>query len=257
MATLLGQVQLSKPEAPRRRPGRWIVGGLLVVAVALAFDAGWNWLSSPNRFPLKAVRLDGQLNKVDQAGLRAAILPYLDKGLLGLDVARVRSAVESLPWVAEARVRRRWPDSLLIGVVERTPVARWNDGLMGDDGALFKPAESTFPEGLPVLEGPEDRADVVWERFVRLRGVFARADLKIARLTMNERHAWTVVLADGVVVQLGIDESDAAAERFVRALPRIGAPADATLKSVDLRYPNGFALAWSNAAAPGNSGKKQ
>jgi cell division protein FtsQ len=171
-------------------------------------------------------------------------------------VARVRQAVETLPWVAAASVRRRWPDTLVIGTTERVAVARWNDGLMSDGGIVFAPRPETFPDALPVLQGPPGSASAVWTRFRRLREIFGRAGLRIARLSMDERRAWTAVLTDDVVVQLGVDQTDdAAAERFVRALPHIGAPADARLARVDLRYPNGFALAWSQTT-PQSPGKQ-
>lgn len=228
--------------------------GLLAAAGTLAL--GGLWLSAPERFPLEVVRLDGRLVRVEEAELRQAILPYLDRGLLALDVAGVREAVEQLPWVATATVRRHWPDTLVIGVVERVAVAHWNKGLIDEQGELFHPPAETVPAGLPVLEGPADSARLVWQRFRRLQAILAEAGLELAALRLDERRAWSAVLRDGATMQLGVDADDAAAERFARALPRIKAPANAQLARVDLRYPNGFALAWTGAA-PQGSGNRQ
>lgn len=252
------QVQLIKP--PTRSKVRWVrllSVVFVLLAVALAGLKGWLWLSEPERFPLTAVRLDTRLVKVEEAELREVILPHLDKGLLGLDVERIRLAVETLPWVESASVRRRWPGALIINARERVAVARWNDGLMSDNGALFRPRPETFPSSLPELEGPLDSAVEVWARFQRLSSTLSQAGFSIAKLRLDERQAWTAELSDGVTLRLGVDADNAAAERFVQAFPKIGVADEARLVRVDLRYPNGFALAWSGGEAQSSRNRKQ
>lgn len=245
MALISGQVALSLPAS--RRLVAPLVALVCVLMLAVAAVAGWSWLSAPERFPLAAVQLDSQLDQVAEEELRQAISPYLDKGMLGLDIEGIRQAIETLPWVAEAAVRRNWPENLIIAVRERVAVAHWNDGLMDAEGRLFHPQRETVPPGLPVLEGPTGSMLQVWQRYQSLRQVFGQVGLEIQMLRTDERHAWVAELADGMVIKLGVDESDEAARRFVQALPRIGATADTRLIRVDLRYPNGFALAWSGA----------
>lgn len=256
MVTVGAQVELDQPlQRSALRLGRIVAVAIALFALALAAVSAWDWLSAPERFPLTAVRLDTRLAKVEESELREAILPHLDKGLLGLDVERIRLAVEALPWVESATVRRRWPGTLVINAHERVAVARWNDGLMSERGDLFMPRPETFPPALPLLEGPADSAAEVWARFRRLSAILSRVGLDIAMLSLDERQAWTAELADGVILELGVGAADAAAERFVQAYSRIGGPADeARLVRVDLRYPNGFALAWSGdgAQSPGN-----
>lgn len=239
------------PERTPQSATRWL-GRLLAVLVLAALGtgaaAGWQWLAAPERFPLATVRLDGRLEKVAEEELRAAILPYLDRGMLGLDIERIRQAVAALPWVAEAAVRRQWPDTLVVEIRERVAVARWNAGVMDSAGQLFQPREETIPPDLPLLQGPPDSLPLVWARFQKLNALFGQAGLELRWLYVDERRAWTAELADGVIVKLGIDEMDLAVERFLRALPRIGAAAETRLVRVDLRYPNGFALAWASAA---------
>jgi cell division protein FtsQ len=43
--------------------------------------------------------------------------------LVDVDPGRISARLEQLPWVAEARVQRSWPDSVTIVVKERTPAA--------------------------------------------------------------------------------------------------------------------------------------
>lgn len=245
------QVEL-RPSEPLRKPrwGRLALALATVLVTGLGLGLGWRWLAAPERFPLKAVRVEGAPVKVAESELRQVIGPHLNKGMLALDLRRIRRAVETLPWVESAGVRRRWPGSLRISIEERRPVALWGEAaLLSDRGAIFAPARASFPAGLPLLSGPEGSEREVLARYRRLGELFAGAGLRLSELHLDGRRAWRAVAGDGVIVQLGIGADDRAAERFVRALPRIAVPAEVRLARVDLRYPNGFALAWEKQAA--------
>jgi len=243
-----------QPEPQRRRPLRALGRGLLALALVLGVVggcvAGWRWLSDPERFPLRAVRVDGPLRKVTQEELSAAIVPYLNTGMLGLDVKAIHRALEAIPWVAEAGVRRQWPGTLVLVIREREAVARWGERALLDAGSqVFAPAPETFPDGLPLLSGPERSEGEVWERFQRVRALLARIGQQPSELHLDARRSWRAVLADGTLLQLGPGEGEAALERFVRAYPKVSAPEGARIAQIDLRYPNGFALAWHAPAA--------
>lgn len=238
-------------QAPKGLPwGRVLLGAALAGLVTLAVASAWRFISAPHRFPLQAVRLTERPQHVSEAELREAITPYLNKGMLGLDVARIRQALETLPWVAEAAVRRQWPGVLQIALRERVAAARWGgDALLSDQAVVFAPAPASFPQGLPQLSGPEGSEDEVLARYRRLVDLLGKVSLELSELHLDSRRSWRAVLADGVVIQLGSGAGDAAAERFVRAFPKIGIDAGKRLAQVDLRYPNGFALSWGKAPA--------
>ena len=49
--------------------------------------------------------------------------------MLYVDVDEARARLEALPWVKSAEVRRVWPDRISVHIVERRPVALWqNEG---------------------------------------------------------------------------------------------------------------------------------
>jgi len=238
----------SEPQAPpvsARRGARL----LLFTAVALVLGsllslALERW--APERlFPLAAVRFDGDLGRVQEADLRAAVAPHLDGGLLSVDVAALRRAVEALPWVAGAAVRRVWPDAVRITVSEQVPVAIWGGAaLMNRDGGVFRPQR--LPGGLPRLAGPPGSAGRVLERFRAVRGRLAAVGLEVTGLTLDERRSWTAQLAGGAALRLGRQSVEARLARFTAAWPHVAGDPGRRLAAADLRYPNGFALSWQD-----------
>lgn len=54
-----------------------------------------------------------------------AALPGRDNAMLTSDLQAIRERLRALPWVADASVSRRLPDTLAIAITERRPVALW------------------------------------------------------------------------------------------------------------------------------------
>jgi len=251
-AAVLEEAPMGEP-APRRAGA---AGAALVLA---ALAGGWAVLESlraPALFPVRTVRFAGDLARVGEPALRQAVAPWLDSGVLGVDLPRLRAAVEALPWVARASVRRVWPAAVVIHIDEQRPVAAWGDTeLLSAGGERFRPAER--PAGLPRLVGPDGSHAQVLERYRSLQRALVEAELELAALSLDARRAWQARLAGGVVLELGRQDIDARVARFAAAWPRLVAGRGGqTPVSADLRYPNGLAVRWGAAAESGEEAGK-
>lgn len=216
----------------------------LIALVALPWGGLWvldHWPATV--LPLETVRFDGDLERLGETELREAVSGRLQGGLLGVDVAELRRAVESLAWVDTATVRRVWPDTVRITIRAQQPVARWGEvALMNADARVFQPR--TLPDGLPSLAGPPGSAARVLEQYQALRLVLTPLGLEPTGLELDERRAWTVELTDGGLIRLGREDTQSRIERLVRAWPGVESAQDQQIALIDLRYPNGFAVRW-------------
>lgn len=74
-----------------------------------------------------------------------------------VDVAGIREQLLGFGWVQDARVSRRYPDTLVIDIVERAPAALWQDGsrlsLIDKDGHVLDKVAVTRMPDLPLLVG--------------------------------------------------------------------------------------------------------
>lgn len=224
---------------------------LLLAAVVGGSAWGVQYLLDPDQFPLRTVRIESQLKRVPQATIRNTVMPHVESGFVAIDVDAVRDALESLPWVQSATVRRAWPDKLVVRVVEQQALARWGkDALVNMRGELFQPQPDNSWQRLPLLRGPRDTNRTVAEQYVAMQGMLKPLGLTITHMSLNERRALSMRLSNGLQLGLGRQNADLRLLRFVRVFPQIIAPRLDAIESVDLRYTNGFAVRWRGGFGP-------
>jgi len=234
---------------------RWLprVGGAIALLLAIAFvgERMAVELIDPQTMQIKSVQVEGMFEQVDPHHVKRVAASFSGYGFLGVDVEKVKLAIETLPWVKQASVRRVWPDTLYISLEEQAAVARWSDhGLVSPSGELFFPQDSATFSHLPELVGPASNGAVVLATYRQLNEMLAVHELSIKRLEQDERRAWVVTLSSGVKLLLGRKESEVRLTRFIEIYPKVLKAWEQKIDEVDLRYPNGFAVRWN--AVTGN-----
>ena len=159
-----------------------------------------------------------------------------------------KQAVEKLPWVERAEVRKRWPDVLEVRITEHKPFARWGeDKLLSEHGRLFPMPKELSGLDLPQLGGPESQVQEVTALYNESRQLFAPMGLDVTTLVMDARGSWSLLLGNGTQVVIGRTDARPRLGRFARMLPQLLAAQAQPLVRADLRYTNGFALSWGEA----------
>ncbi len=210
-----------------------------------AADSGANAMG----MRIATVSLSGQ-RQVSREEIFAAAGVTDHSSLLFLDVADARAKLESIPWIAEATVRKLYPDRLQITVTEREPFALWQmqgkvtaiaaDGTVLSD--KIEPRLTTLP--FVVGKGAAAKARdflAVLDRFPAVR------DQVRASIFVAERR-WNLRLKNGIDVRL--PEIDV--EGALATLSRLEAEQKLLTRdvaSVDLRLPDRLSVRLSDAAA--------
>jgi len=223
-----------------------LVGGLMAVLVVTVIVTGFVWMMKPATLPIRQVHIEGKFLRLDTYRLQELVTDKVRGGFFNIDVAAIRNALVALPWVNDVSVHRVWPDGLRVIVNEQTAVVRWNEtGLLNDQGHYFSPEKDTFPQDLPLLEGPEDAQELLLVRFNLLKQTYG---LSVVRLQLNERRAWKFELENGLSVVLGRKDFESRVERFVTVVINNLGEKSSQAREIDMRYTNGFAVRWKQRA---------
>lgn len=252
-----GRAPAARSSRVREVPGLWHRPALLnlfadLLMLFAAIGLGWAlvaWFLSRPLFPLREVVVLTPPAEVTPAQLEYVARTAINGTFFTVDLEAVRAAFEKLPWVRRAEVRRRWPDTLELRLEEHQAVAYWTLSDTGDTrlvdryGEVFM-ASSDAP--MPSFSGPQGSADLLLTRYAEYSRVLAPLGRKLVDLALSAREAWQLKLDDGLVINLGREQSKAPLAhrlaRFVAAWPQTKERIGIQIAAVDLRYPSGFAL---------------
>ena len=103
----------------------WIANLLFALSVVAMLYAALYAVVHLPIFPLREVKIDGQLNHVSREQVKLIVGKHLKGNFFTLDLTKARDAFEKLPWARNVSLRRRWPDQLEVVVEEHQELARW------------------------------------------------------------------------------------------------------------------------------------
>ena len=247
-----------RPQNRRRRarqPSRWSLPAIpwtrlatwaLAVGGVAAILAATTWALNQ---PITTVSVAGRFERVAPLDVERAVKEgAAGKGLVSVDLAKVRAAVRLLPWVDTVSVQRNWPRALSVTIGEQVAAARWGDnGLLNTRGDLFAHDATHIPLELPRLSGPDGTQTGVVQRYITMRDRLLELGMRITALRLDARGAWQLDLDNGVTVRLGRQQLDERFNTFVATAARIVAQRATDIAYVDMRYANGFAIGWRSA----------
>jgi cell division protein FtsQ len=210
-------------------------------------DAGANSLG----FRIAAVSFSGEKH-VSRAEIIAAAAVTERASLLFLDVESARARLKAIPWIADATVRKLFPDRLQIRVWEREPFALWQvDGklsLIAADGTVIGPPGEAAFAALPLVVGRG--AQMKARDFLALLDRYPSIREQVRASVLVAERRWNLKLKNNLDVRLPESESDVgpALDTLV-ALDRDKHLISRDILAIDLRLPDRVTVRLSDAAA--------
>ncbi len=238
------------------RLSAWLLAIALVALPVVAVLNGW---IAGDRWPLRRLEVSGPFARVSAEQVRAVVLPQARSGFFAIRMEPIRAAVASLPWVERVEVRKHWPDQLIVALSEYRPFARWGrDQLLSEHGEVFAAPGNPDLQVLPEFDGPDGSMSEVIALYNQAQPLFAGSGRRVQAVSLSGRGSWSLRLNDGSECVVGRGDPQARLRRFAQLLPQILAarPNDKLLRA-DLRYTNGFTLAWQNTPVAAPSGARQ
>ena len=208
------------------RPGLalGVAGGVAVIGLAVALGTGGRLARAQEAFGHSAAgklaRLGFRIDQVDVEGatpqakadiLRAAQLKS-NAPILDLDLEGLRQQVERVGWVKSARVVRLLPDTVVITIAERKPIAVWQHGgrtrVIDETGHPINEADPMRFADLPLVVG--DGANGAASQILALLRTRQPLMQRLEALVRVDDRRWDIRLNDGGLIQLPAKDEESA-----------------------------------------------
>jgi cell division protein FtsQ len=252
-----------------RRPLFALSAGLvLFVVIAGLFVGGYvgrtirgigngvDVLEADAGFGIQNIEIAGN-SRTPTATLGAALGLSHDQSIFNVDLQAARRRLMALDWVAEADVKRRYPDTIIVHIVEKLPFALWQGPqgvfVVERSGGLITSKNIAPFAKLPKLAGVggNSGADIV-DAISTHRAVAARVSV----MERIGQRRWNLILNDGVTVKLPEADWQKQLDVLDHLIIDKGV-LERDISEIDLRSPTHLFFIEKNAPKPADDGGKQ
>lgn len=208
-----------------------------------------NWVTDVKSVPLSALILTGDNTHVTFDKVREVIIEQEDRlNFFTVEIAQIQKELEAMPWVYSVSIRKRWPTTLKIHIVEQSIVAFWNDrALLNRFGEIVEAPPSSAKQSYVSLYGSDEEASDVLMTYMKLHQLLKVSKFDIASLSSDQRQSTSLTLNNGMLLRLGKEQKLDRVQLFLTVYPLIDKKYNVNqIDYIDLRYDTGFAIGWKN-----------
>lgn len=212
-------------------------------------ETRWLALTKSAGFQLEDVVVTGRQRTSTDAILDATGVAPGDS-LLTFDLQDIQEKIKALPWVYDASVRREFPNTLTLGLVEREPLLLWQSQnqhhLIDQFGEVVPLSDLSSFSSLLVVSGehaPEHAPKLmtVMDHYDALKPIIRGAQYMRA-------NRWDLYLVHDICVKLPEENMEKAMARLVN-LHEDGQLDSHEIMAIDLRDPEKLTIRMTPAAA--------
>ena len=239
---------IERSEPRRRLP--LVAGFVLFLMTVLGVDH----VIRSGYFTIQKVVIDSPLLVISQGSIERETWRKISGNYLNVDLKTIETALENQPGVYQAVVRRVWPDTLSISVIETQVIAEYRQFDQSEEKVerqfINLPPQNGF-SFRPLLRGPERYQAIVVDTFHEIFSLLAIVNLEPRSLSVGHSGQWELELRwpdlkseNTFRVYLGRDQIVEKIERFVLSFETVSSHKAGLISKVDMRYDNGFAVQW-------------
>ena len=187
-------------------------------------------------FVVERVDVIGE-GRIREDEVRAALGIYPGEYLFAPDMRQAQIKVQRLSWVDDAMVRRLWPNRIVVHIIEREPVALWQENgrvqVVDSSGLVIEAANAGDFSDLPLVVGVNaaPKAQEIYDALVLSPEVTSR----LSAIVRVADRRWDIVLKDGAPRLMLPEVGAVNALRRIENMQRSHRILDLDLETVDLR----------------------
>ena len=249
----LAQQSAQALEARARRVSRVV---MLLSAIVLSFLAVGLLLADqmlrPDVFVIDQLKIKGRFAHIKPVQVEEVVMRHKSGNFFSVNLSEIQSRVQAMRWVDKAEVRREWPNTLTVSIVEHKPVMQLNDNAwVNIRGHVVDLPEYQSQKPVIKLSGEAVNAKSMMVRALQWSKRLESHSLILREVKLSKSGAWSLRLRyrddtdttpDEFELLLGNEEMDERLVRFEQLFDRRFRFSQERLLRADTRYPDGIAV---------------
>ncbi len=174
------------------------------------------------------------------------------------DMQALRDIAVGLAWIDQVSVTRDWQRGIVVTALPKQAVAKFGtERFIDASGKVFVPTDSKdlAQNEWATLQGEIDEAPVIMQQMQQINEWYAPLNLQVEDIILTPRMTWLIRFDNGLRVIVDNENTAQKLLSLSQLLNNQLNPRLNEMQSIDLRYRNGFTIAWNASVieAPNDS----
>ena len=189
-------------------------------------------------YPVESVEVTSTMEDYDKTNFDEIITSLYGSDLLSLDINQIRKLIASDKWIKDVEISKSFPSKLKVVIIQHQPYAIYNSKLLMVDGTII--ASDSIPNDLPIIIDNTDDTQSSQDIFELSSNYLSKINLKINKIEIFNsliriHTSHSTLISDRQNFEINLN-------RLVKSYYNLKSLFRDEIKSIDMRYYNGFAI---------------
>ena len=189
-------------------------------------------------YPINVVEITSTSSNYDNEKINDIVLSIQGQDLLSLDLNVIKSNIRSDGWIRDVEIKKSFPDKLEIIIISQEPYAIYNSKIMMTDGTIIE--ASLLPTDLPIIHDHTYDSLGSMNTMILTGNLLQKLDLDIKKIEIH--NSLIKVFTSTNILISDRDNYEVNLNRLVLSFKDLQKLFKRDIKSIDMRYSNGFAI---------------
>jgi cell division protein FtsQ len=189
-------------------------------------------------YPIEEVEITSTTSNYDTEKINDIVVSIHGQDLLSLDLSDVKRNIRSDDWIRDVKIKKSFPDTLEIIIIPQQPYAIYNSKIMTIDGTVI--GASSMQLDLPIIIDHTNDSQSSMNTMILTSKLLKKIDLDIKKIEIHDSiikvfTSANILISDRVNYENNLNRLVVTFHDLQKLFKR-------EIKSIDMRYSNGFAI---------------
>ena len=196
------------------------------------------YLSDSFVYPIDEVEITSTTSNYDTEKINDIVASIHGQDLLSLDLSDIKRNIRSDDWIRDVKIKKSFPDTLEIIIIPQQPYAIYNSKIMTIDGTVI--GASSMQLDLPIIIDHTNDSQSSMNTMILTGKLLKKIDLDIKKIEIHDSvikvfTSANILISDRVNYENNLNRLVVTFHDLQKLFKR-------EIKSIDMRYSNGFAI---------------